>query len=58
MPMGRRALINRCQALNESRLSSGWAARSQAEPEGLGKVSVAADDADRCQAATVERRQL
>lgn len=58
MPTGGRTLIDRHRALNESRLSSGWAAGSQAELEGLGKVSIPADEADRCQAAAVERRLL
>lgn len=42
----------------ESSLSSGWAACSQVEPEGLGKVSVPADEADRSQAAAAEQRLL
>lgn len=44
--------------LHEPRQSSGWAACSQLEPAGLGKVSIPATEADRCQAAAVEQRLL
>lgn len=58
MLMGGRTLTDRHRAPYESGLSSGWAACSQVEPEGLGKVSVPADEADRSQAAAAKQRLL
>ena len=58
MPMGGMILTDRHWALNGSSLSSGWAARSQVEPAGLEKISVPADEADRCQAGAAEQRLL
>lgn len=52
--MGGGTLIDQCWALDES----DWAACSQAELASLSKVSIPADEADRCQAAAAERRLL